>query len=291
MALAGGLMGAAPFLNALPFLAGMAILAWRWYTRILRPSPSHAGETGRAAEGFLLILVALGLLLAIGPEFLFLADLFGTRMNTVFKLHYQAWVLLGTGAAVGLAWMVGWMRPASLRLLVSAGAALLVGVGLLYPFAALPAKARDFSSIPTLDGAAYYRAARPADYAAIEWLAKNAQGRPVVLEATGGEYSEYARVATFSGLPSVLGWAGHEVQWRGKGEEPQRRTWDIDAIYKNGDLNQMLALLKSYNVEYVFVGSLEQEKYGAPVAQRFEGILEPAYRQGTVTVYRVPRQP
>ena len=56
----------------------------------------------------------------------------------------------------------------------------------------------------------------PADHRAIEWLRQNAPGRPVVVEAVGGDYTEHARVSTFSGLPTMIGWVGHELQWRGE---------------------------------------------------------------------------
>lgn len=109
-----------------------------------------------------------------------------------------------------------------------------------------------------------------------------------MLEATGGDYSEYARVSTFSGLPSVLGWGGHELQWRGRGEEPQRRTQDIDAIYEGADPAALRGLLDRYKVQYVFVGSLEVERYGPPVLDRFDRVLELVHRQGRVSIYRVP---
>ena len=247
-------------------------------------------------QRFLIILAALGFLLILGPEWVFLVDLFGTRMNTVFKFHYQAWLMLGLASSVGAAWLMGSARSEHarghvhgvLRLAFGLGLALLVGVGLLYPLGATPSKADGFKGRPTLDGAAFYQATRPDDYAAIQWLSRIAGERAVVLEATGGEYSEYARVATFSGLPTVLGWAGHEIQWRGRAEEPQQRSADLDVIYRTGARDSVVSLLHKYGVAYVFVGSLETEKYGASVADRFEGMLDPVYRQGKVIIYKVP---
>ena len=67
-----------------------------------------------------------------------------------------------------------------------------------------------------------------ADHRAIEWLRQNAQGRPVVVEAVGGDYSEHARVSTFSGLPTLIGWVGHELQWRGERPEFGRRQQAVD---------------------------------------------------------------
>ena len=59
-------------------------------------------------------------------------------------------------------------------------------------------------------------------------------------------------------------------------------------MFKTADRATLTALLRQYRVEYVFVGSLEMEKYGAGVADRFEGLLEPVHRQGRVVIYRVP---
>ncbi len=275
-------------LGGTALLVGLLLLAAAAAAGLLSRRPSEdAGVL--EARLFHLILVAAGLLLILGPEYVFLVDLFGTRMNTVFKFHYQAWLLLGLASASAVVWMVAEMRRRVASWLVVSGIALLVGIGLLYPLGATPSKTQETRLPATLDGSAFYQSLRPDDFAAIRWLSQTAVGRPVVLEATGGEYSEYARVSTFSGLPTVLGWAGHEVQWRGRGEEPQQRIQDIDAIYRTADPTTMMALLTKYRVEYLFVGSLEAEKYGAGVFDRFEGRLSLVHRQGRVAIYRVPQ--
>jgi YYY domain-containing protein len=287
-AFGGLLIASSLLLGSAALLVGILVLAIAAYRKVQTDATERNSHL--AATVFVLTLAALGLILVTVPEFVFLVDLFGTRMNTVFKFQYEAWLLLGLAASVGTVCMAGKLKPAVLRWAILTPPVLLVAVGLLYPWAATVSKTQDYRAQPTLDGAAFYQSVRPDDFAAIQWLSSSAQGRPVVLEATGGEYSEYARVSTFSGLPSVLGWAGHEVQWRGRGEEPQQRTQDIDAIYSTADRTTVSALLAKYRVRYVFVGSLEVEKYGPGVAGRFSGILEPVFRQGAVTVYRVPAQ-
>ena len=52
-----------------------------------------------------MMLAALGLLLIMGPELLHVDDSFGgawERMNTVFKLYYQAWILLSAAAGYAI---------------------------------------------------------------------------------------------------------------------------------------------------------------------------------------------
>ncbi len=55
-----------------------------------------------SATGFALLLIGMGLVLTLFPEFLYLKDNFGVRINTVFKFYYQAWVLWSLAAAYGV---------------------------------------------------------------------------------------------------------------------------------------------------------------------------------------------
>lgn len=52
-----------------------------------------------SATGFALLLIGMGLVLTLFPEFLYLKDNFGVRINTVFKFYYQAWVLWSMAGA------------------------------------------------------------------------------------------------------------------------------------------------------------------------------------------------
>jgi uncharacterized membrane protein len=52
--------------------------------------------------------------------------------------------------------------------------------------------------------------------------------------------------------------------------------------------SDVLRLLRQYRVEYVFVGSLEREKYGPAVAQRFGQLLNPVFEGDGAVVYAVP---
>jgi len=216
-------------------------------------------------------------------EFVYLRDIFGTRMNTVFKFYFQAWVVWGIAGAYGLA--RGLMRGKAW----AAAAVLLILAGLVYPALAIPARAQEYGGPPTLDGAAHLRQIYAADFEAIAWLNENVEGRPVILEAPGDRFRAYTyegRVSAFTGLPTLLGWGGHEHQWRGNYDEPARREPDIEALYTTTDPAETLTLLDRYGIRYVYVGPLERTRYPPAGLAKFDSLLETVYDAAGVTIYR-----
>jgi YYY domain-containing protein len=242
-----------------------------------------------------LALALTGLLLIGGTELLFVKDLFSNRMNTVFKLYYQAWALLSVVAAYGLYYLVSIVRSkfASGRTRAGARVALVVALiavlpGLVYAPAALASRIGVAGTSRSLDGIAWLARSTPADAAAIAWLEANVSGNPVVVEASGGSYSQFARVSSSTGLPTILGWEFHEVQWRGTADPQRQRQADLATIYGSNDPGTVLAALARYDARYVYVGALEREKYGAgrPITD-FSRFLETVYDRNGVAIYRV----
>jgi uncharacterized membrane protein len=191
---------------------------------------------------FALLLALLGLLLTLAPEFVYLQDIFMTRMNTIFKFYFQAWVLWSLAGA----WQLCiWLNhehderhpPARWRPLVLISSTLLIAVGLIYTVLAVPARGREQGTPWTLDGAAWLQTTQPEDYAAIAWLNANVEGAPVIVEAPGDQHRAYiyeGRVSALTGLPTLLGWGGHERQWRGNYEEPAVREADLERLFSTG---------------------------------------------------------
>ncbi len=254
---------------------------------VLHTEDNHEKPADGAAriEGFVLILVLFGALLTLFPEYFYLRDQFGWRMNTIFKFYFQSWILWGIAAACGsviLEQMLRGWRLAIFRVVWI----LFFLAGLAYPAVMLGDKTNGFAmSEWTLDGNAYFEKYYPGDYAAINWLQQAPLG--VTTEAVGGSYTEYARVSTRSGQPSVLGWPGHESQWRGGGEEMGSRYGDIQLLYETKDWIEASRILESYNVRYVYIGNLERSTYQVAL-EKFDQMLSVVYRNGEVTIYEVP---
>jgi len=207
-------------------------------------------------------------------------------MNTVFKFYYQTWALWGVAGACAIGWLLEdsgvWMP---FRIFTGAITALLAAAGLVYPFMALSTVGDP--AHPTLDGTAWVEQQSPDDYAAIQWLNQNVSDTPVILEAPGQSYRpDLSRVSAYTGLPTVLGWPGHELQWRGDYEEAGRREPDVKTIYTTREAQEALTLMDKYAISYVYVGPAEQSLYPAYGLNKFETMLDVAFRQGSVTNYR-----
>lgn len=240
-------------------------------------------------ERFFWLLVTSGLaLLAVG-DFVYIRDAFdGTesfRFNTVFKAGYQAWFLLAIAAGCGALWARSWLRRPVLRVW-AVGIVALVALMAIYPIAGSYARTNAFSEEPTLDGDRWLVDAWPGDAAAIDWLRSHVEGAPTILEAFGPDFSPdgHGRISTFTGLPTVIGWAGHEVQW---GHEPGKRPDDVRALYSTPSLERARRLLARYGVRYVVVGPLERVEYPAAGLAKFDKLGERVFgAQGTV-VYEI----
>jgi len=246
---------------------------------------TQAEKRAPSSVSFILLLTLLGSLLVLAPEYFYLRDQFGTRMNTIFKFYYQAWLLWSLAAAYGAASLLQKLRGGwdwAHRI----GLALLLIAGLVYPVFGIISKTSGLSPADwTLDGAAHILRSNPDEAVAIDWLQNAPDG--VILEAVGGSYTGYARFSTNSGLPTVLGWPGHESQWRGGYAEMGSRQKDIELIYTTSDWNTTKALLDQYQVRYVVIGLLEKSTYHVDET-KFQHFLKPIFSLGEITIYLVP---
>jgi YYY domain-containing protein len=235
---------------------------------------------------FNLLLILLGSLLILAPDFVYLRDGFGYRINTIFKFYYQAWQLWSLAAAFGTAvlllnlrgvWNVVWRVVLGLVLVA----------GLAYPVLAFPNKTNNFKPALgySLDSSAHLDSENPDDAAAIRYLQSAPLG--VVAEAIGGSYSYGARISTHTGLPTVIGWTWHEYQWRGNWDAHGNRETDIKTLYEVPDWDTARVIIDRYQIRYIVVGILERTTYNVSEA-KFQQHLVVLFQAGDTVVYGVP---
>lgn len=275
---------------------------------------------GDRSQAFTLLLGTVAFALIAFCEVLFLKDVFADsypRMNTVFKIYFQAWALLSIASGAGLYFILESFKPLesvtrslrvtqrSLQTLWGVGLIALLLTGIVYPLTAPSQRLvrhDAFTQAPylqrsnSLDGLAYLQTdpANPGDYQAILWLNKNVQGDPVIVESVGSDYSNWGRVSVFTGLPTLMGWVGHEYQWRANWinnpvnyAEFQRRGTDADTIYTNPQPSVVLSVMSYYHAQYLYVGSLEYTKYHTADLHRFGTYMQVVYNADGVTIYKV----
>ena len=272
--------------HVLPFalLISVAVYSALWMAR-------WRGARGAA---FSLALAALGLLLVMGPELLYVDDIFGDgsqRMNTVFKLYYQAWILLAAAGGFSVYYwrslrqaISGWRR--SLSMVWASIFIVLLAGSLYYSPAAAASKAREAGGEVTLDGLAFLKRGDGAEYEAIQFVKNNVSRGSAILEAVG-EWSDAGLISRSTGVPTIFNWPGHQVQWRATTEKFDGRAEDVRTIYETPDAAVAKALLASYDVEYVYVGPRERATYELEI-EKFSSFML-AFSQGDVEIYRMVR--
>ena len=231
----------------------------------------HRAALGRPTTGLLVTAIAL----LVIAECVWMDDVYGwdlRRMNTVFKWHLHAIVLLACALPGVLTTLVSMPGRIGRRTTWSAMAALAL-VSFTYPVVAAVSQVRHREPTFTLDGLAGMRQSHPGDAAAVQYLWTEATGSDVVLEAAGRSYSYGSRISALTGQPTLLGWRGHEELWR-RGEEWHRRIAAraqlVDDLYA-GPVAALTSRLRAAEVRYVVVGPVERRTYPALTADRFTG--------------------
>ena len=232
----------------------------------------------------------------MGPELLFVDDSFDTpsqRMNTVFKLYYQAWILLASAGGFALYFwassrpsLKGWGRALS-TLWAIAAVALLSG-SLYYTAAAFVSKSQDSTQAVTLNGLAFVEESDPAEYGAIQYIKNNLPRDTAILEGVG-EWFNSGLISRSTGIPTVYNWPGHQLQWRGPSPEFIQREQDVATIYQTTDSEEVRELLAKYDLEYVYIGPRERNKYGGPGLDKFAEFMDTLYEWNDVALYGVRR--
>jgi YYY domain-containing protein len=287
-------------------------------------------RAGQPAQAFALWAFALGCLICFGTEIVYIRDVFDSRLNTIFKFYYQAWLIWGVLAAYALWWLFAGRRANDERpttneeqrttndqrpkflvgpwslvfgrwslVVLAALFCLLLAGALAYPTVVLRYAFGQAQRVG-LDGITP-REQTPDGAAAVAWLRQNAPAGSVVLEAIGGGYDQplgsypggmgAAGVSASTGLPTVLGWPGHEQQWRGGDAavlaQLSPRQNDVATIYSSTDTLQAGELLKKYGVDYIYVGAAERATYPVEGLAKLAQLGDVAFQQGDVTIYRV----
>jgi len=189
---------------------------------------------------FPLALLLLAALMLLCCELFVIRDLFGTRMNTVFKIWYQVWVLLAILAGLGLSQIK--LPRAALFALFSAG--------LLYPARLTLEAARVRPR--SLDAWSAYS---PDIRNLLEIADALIQPGDGIVEAPGESYNAHSSLlGAWTAGHTVLGWPGHQAQWRPGTPQP-----DPSLYYR-----EPLLFLQAPHLHWLLVGPRERGHFNFP---------------------------
>ena len=212
---------------------------------------------------YVLLIGFCGAGLILIPEIIYIVDIYSgdfKRFNTMFKLSYQAFILLNLMMCYAVSRFV--MKPDGAKQRkwgIIAGVLLIFCCG--YFITALRMSAGNILEEENYKGLradAYIEREDPMDSDAVYWARENIPSGSVVLEANGDSYTIYNRVSVITGLPTVLGWHTHEWLWHNDLTPVDERVELVRRMFVDADKELML----KYGVDYIFVGFCEYEKYG-----------------------------
>jgi uncharacterized membrane protein len=261
------------------------------------------------SDVFVFSLIATATLLVIIPELIYIKDIYTfdyRRANTMFKLVYQAFILYSLASGYILIKLSHALKSKTFIRFYKIIFSLILTIHLIYPYFAIKSYYDDFSKYHGLDGLKYLQTLYPDNYQAVLWIDKNIKGQPVMLEAAGDSYTTFNQISSATGLPTIEGWIVHEWLWRGGYDAPKAREDDVDKIYNSlstptnndakkdnstpavSDLSETKEILKKYQVQYIFVGAKEFEKYPDLNQENFKNLgAKVVFQSGKTTVYQL----
>jgi YYY domain-containing protein len=254
--LIGGLVILSANLGApLILWCGVPLVAALWLLGTTRRLCPETIATSAFAIGFILIMVI---------EFVCIRDANRQRTNTVFKVYFQVWVLFSVASAIGL--MVVWFAVRRTRIVRAAfllACIVAAAAALTYPAIGTYRWTDGFDDWRGIDGLAYVGDWSADELAALRWLQGHAEHSDIVLEAAGcsklpRDQVPSSRVSTFTGIPTVIGWGGHERIWRrgrpNLNQEIKHRQEDVRQMY----LKPSGPEIAGYGVTLLYLGRYEK---------------------------------
>ncbi len=256
-------------------------------------------DNGRivASDLSVLLIGLCGVGLAFLPEVIFVKDIYiegFPRCNTMFKLTYEAFILLGLMMGYVIVRILsdagcsaGNIREYVVQRKIKGASVFALFILILTLGYAVTScrmwfgEPRDWS-YKGIDATFTARMDMGAEASALEWIRDNLEGQEVVLTAEADSYSTQGLISALSGHPTVLGWRTHEWLWHNSNEYVAARGEDIRAIYSSPDNELVRGLVDRYGIDYIYVGPTELEKYGQIDIDRLSELGSIVYRDNSI---------
>ncbi len=239
------------------------------------------------------------LLLTLFAEFFYFKDIYPAhfRANTMFKLGYQAFMIMTILSSVSLFFIVSnQIKRKIFKLLMMVILVPLFVLLSIYPSFSIPSyfgSINPFSkNFKTLDGSLWIKTTYPELYDIVQIINKERgmYSKPFsLLEAHGDSYTDFNLVSAHTGVPTIIGWPVHEWLWRGSYDVVRPRAEQVKKIYESTekDIAKIKKLLLSYHVRFVIIGKFEREKYPLLNSKKFSKIGTVIYKKNKTVLYKI----
>jgi YYY domain-containing protein len=251
-------------------------------------------STSHKITYFIFFGFVYSILLTMFSEFFYFKDIYPAhfRANTMFKLGYQAFIIMSVLSAVVIVNSlfvdgIVKLKKRIVYLLIMVPTLFLISI---YPFFSVPSYFGELK-FKTLDGSHWIKESFPEVSEMITVLnnLKDPDHPFAIVEAHGDSYTDYDIFSAQTGIPTIVGWPVHEWLWRGSYDIVGPRAQEVQQIYESDekDISTVSSILKKYNVKYIVVSKFERDKYPSLNYKKFYKIGSPIYQTNNNFIFRV----
>lgn len=237
---------------------------------LVRGKEQYSDNAARPAV-LALALCTIGLVMT--PEVVFVKDIYGgdnKRFNTMFKLTYQAFVLFALLFGITVAVL---LYRALCGIAVLSVTCTCIGIAAIYcilsvsytPYAIHQRYGKVWqphlrSGISSLEGLRTDES-YGFEMEAYDYLMGDERKVINIVEVAGDSYTHESALSVYTGTCTPAGWYVHEWMWHNDPEPIHERADLVAYFYRSGDEEFCREFLRTYDIDYIFVGPAEVCKY------------------------------
>lgn len=234
---------------------------------------------------YLLLFTAFILLYL--SELFYVKDIFGNRMNTIFKFHYQVWIVFSITSGISLKFLFEYNLRNITRIILSISFLILATSNIYFVTASYLTKIKESSNLNPNLSSINHLENDTNKYELIKYLRLNSNHNDVIIETQGKSYTNDSQISSESRIPTILGWVGHQLQWRSNHSDIYNREEDIDTFYISNDSQEIINIINKYSITMIILGPNEIEKYNINSLNKFLNISEIIYKNNDYTLLKV----
>tara|TARA_Y100001970_G_scaffold42421_1_gene52880 strand:+ start:15943 stop:18288 length:2346 start_codon:yes stop_codon:yes gene_type:complete len=220
-------------------------------------------------------------------ELFYLKDIFDNRMNTIFKFHYQVWIVFSITSGITLKLLLSYNMKHISKIILSFSFTILLISNIYFVTSSFLTKINEASnSTPNLSSINHLKN-DSYKYELIRYLKENSNYNDVLIEFVGQSYTKDNQISAETRVPTILGWIGHQLQWRSNNQEIFDRESDIETFYMTENSEEIKNIINKYSITMIILGPNEIEKYNIINLDKFLQFSEIIYENNEYRLLRV----